>query len=341
MPIVRPLAAPLLALAAAPRRARARPRRRGVDRSRHREDPPVGRRAGRRDRASSAARNEFEAFQIAIAGPGRQRARERERPDGPGRHDRRRAALPRGAHRARQRLGPRRRDRALAGRPRPRRGRARGRAAERVPLPGPRRRERARSGSRCSCPPTRPRASTRARVAVTWDGGAATVPVTLTVWPFTLPSTRVAPERLRLHLRRDPVRARRRLGRRASRRCAPGTARFALDHRISLSHVDDGYSALDHFASLYGPAARRRRARRGSAGARMTVGRAHGLRLDLVELLPPARLVRAALPVHLRRAPAHLRLERHPRPRGAPRRPPTPSCAPSSPPRSRRRTRTA
>ena len=45
------------------------------------------------------------------------------------------------------------------------------------------------SGWRCSCRPRRRRASTPAGSTVSWDGGAATVPVTLTVWPFTLPSS--------------------------------------------------------------------------------------------------------------------------------------------------------
>ena len=95
--------------------------------------------------------------------------------------------------------------------------------------------------------------------------------MTLTVWPFTLPSTASLKTRVRLHLGRDHdghgvcdadafAALRERYG------------RLALDHRLTLSHVDDGSRGrLDHAASLYGPAHRRRRPpTRAARGARMT-----------------------------------------------------------------------
>jgi hypothetical protein len=89
-------------------------------------------------------------------------------------------------------------------------------------------------------------------VVVSWDGGSATVPVTLSVWPFTLPST--ASLRSAFGFSYGAIPAGHGLGwgdAFASLRARYGA--FALDHRISLSHVDDGYAALDHFATLYGP----------------------------------------------------------------------------------------
>jgi hypothetical protein len=89
-------------------------------------------------------------------------------------------------------------------------------------------------------------------VSVSWDGGAVTVPVTLTVWPFTLPST--SSLRSAFGFSYGAIPSGHGLGwgdAFASLRARYGA--LALDHRISLSHVDDGYTALDHFASLYGP----------------------------------------------------------------------------------------
>jgi hypothetical protein len=87
-------------------------------------------------------------------------------------------------------------------------------------------------------------------VSVTWTGGGATVPVKLTVWPFTLPSTSSLKSVFGLswtalpaahHLSGDALSAlRARYG------------QLALDHRISLSHIDDGVQDLGHFGSFYG-----------------------------------------------------------------------------------------
>jgi uncharacterized protein (TIGR03382 family) len=88
-------------------------------------------------------------------------------------------------------------------------------------------------------------------VRVTWDGGAATVPVTLTVWPFTLPSS--ASLKSAFGFQYGAIPSGHGLGwgpAFAELRARYGA--FALDHRISLSHVDDGYASLDHFASLHG-----------------------------------------------------------------------------------------
>jgi len=88
-------------------------------------------------------------------------------------------------------------------------------------------------------------------VAVTWDGGAATVPVALTVWPFTLPST--ASLKSAFGFTYGAIPAGHGLGwGDAFAALRARYAAFALDHRVTLSHVDDGYSALDHFDALYG-----------------------------------------------------------------------------------------
>jgi hypothetical protein len=90
-------------------------------------------------------------------------------------------------------------------------------------------------------------------VNVTWDGGSKAIPVTLTVWPFKLPSTASLKTAFgftwgALNTAHgvstgDAI---------ASLRAAYN--RFALDHRITLSHVDDGAgNDMTHFASYYGP----------------------------------------------------------------------------------------
>jgi hypothetical protein len=89
-------------------------------------------------------------------------------------------------------------------------------------------------------------------VTVAWADGAATVPVTLTVWPFRLPSTASLRSAFKLSYGGLP-----------SAHGVSGTAfaalrarygALALDHRISLSHHDDGlWSDLGHFDQYYGP----------------------------------------------------------------------------------------
>ena len=82
---------------------------------------------------------------------------------------------------------------------------------------------------------------------MSWDGGAATVPVTLTVWPFTLPSSASLKTAFGFTYGAIPsghgVSA---AGAFAELRERYG--RLALDHRVTLSHVDDGSAALDHAA---------------------------------------------------------------------------------------------
>jgi uncharacterized protein (TIGR03382 family) len=102
-------------------------------------------------------------------------------------------------------------------------------------------------------PPEAPAGEYTGSVSVTWQGGSATVPVSLTVWPFTLPSTASLKSAFSFTYGAIPgghgvgaadafAALRERYG------------RLALDHRITLSHVDDGSAAIDHAASLYGPA---------------------------------------------------------------------------------------
>jgi uncharacterized protein (TIGR03382 family) len=113
-------------------------------------------------------------------------------------------------------------------------------------------------------------------VRVTWDGGAATVPVTLTVWPFTLPSTASLKSAFGFQYGAIPTGHGLGWGLAfAELRARYGA--FALDHRITLSHVDDGYTSLDHFASLHGASID------GKAPTRLP-----GARLTAVELMGSA-----------------------------------------------------
>jgi hypothetical protein len=88
-------------------------------------------------------------------------------------------------------------------------------------------------------------------VKVTWDGGEATVPVALTVWPFAIPSTSSLKSAFGMSY-----------GTLATAHGVTGDAlsalrarygSLALDHRITLSKIDDGNGSLDHFASSFGP----------------------------------------------------------------------------------------
>jgi uncharacterized protein (TIGR03382 family) len=90
------------------------------------------------------------------------------------------------------------------------------------------------------------------QVQVTWDGGAATVPVTLTVWPFRLPSTSSLKSIFLFTYGAIPAEhgtsgmsfytLRQRYG------------ALALDHRITLANHDDGaWSDLSHFDTWYAP----------------------------------------------------------------------------------------
>jgi hypothetical protein len=87
-------------------------------------------------------------------------------------------------------------------------------------------------------------------VSLAWQGGSATVPVTLTVWPFTLPSTASLRTAFGFYYGAIPA------GHGVNDPAAVATIRarygqLALDHRISLSHFDDGGSVLSHLGTTY------------------------------------------------------------------------------------------
>ncbi len=84
-------------------------------------------------------------------------------------------------------------------------------------------------------------------------GGAAlaTVPVTLTVWDFALPSTSSLQSHFAVYYGDLPARH----GGVSGDALSTLRARYAqlgLDHRISMGGVDDGNRSLDHFAQFYG-----------------------------------------------------------------------------------------
>jgi hypothetical protein len=101
-------------------------------------------------------------------------------------------------------------------------------------------------------PPDAPSGDYTGSVRVTWDGGEATVPVALTVWPFTLPST--ASLKSAFGVSWGTVRG----AHGATTEAALATVRarygqLALDHRVTLSKIDDGNQELGHLATVYGP----------------------------------------------------------------------------------------
>ncbi|WP_248353912.1 DUF4091 domain-containing protein [Anaeromyxobacter oryzae] len=112
-------------------------------------------------------------------------------------------------------------------------------------------------------------------VNVTWDGGSKAVPVTLTVWPFTLPSTASLKTAFGFTWGALNVAD----GVSSSDDVAALRAiydRFALDHRLTLSHIDDGAGDdMTHFASYYGPSIDGTAATR-LPGAKMTAVEAMG-----------------------------------------------------------------
>jgi hypothetical protein len=113
-------------------------------------------------------------------------------------------------------------------------------------------------------------------VSVTWDGGGTDVPVTLTVWPFGLPSTASLKSAFGFTWGALNV------AHGVSSTAAIASLRevynrFALDHRITLSHVDDGaWNDLNHYASYYGPSID------GTAATRLP-----GAKMTAVELMGP------------------------------------------------------
>ena len=144
-------------------------------------------------------------------------------------------------------------------------------------------------------------------VVVHASGGDVAIPLTLTVYDFALPSTSSLKSFFAMYYG-DLIAAH---GSAATAGDAHSTlrARYAqlgLDHRISVSNFDDGNSNLDHFTSFYGPLIDGN-APTQLAGARITLDRLHrralglGLR-ELGELLQGQELVRLPLRLHLRRA---------------------------------------
>jgi uncharacterized protein (TIGR03382 family) len=87
-------------------------------------------------------------------------------------------------------------------------------------------------------------------VDVTWDGGAVTVPVTLTVWPFTLPSTASLKSSFVFSYGAIPSEHKLTGDAHAALRALYG--QLALDHRVTLSRADDGNPELDHMTAFYG-----------------------------------------------------------------------------------------
>ncbi len=102
-------------------------------------------------------------------------------------------------------------------------------------------------------PPGTPAGDYHGTVTVSWSGGSAGVPVTLHAWPFTLPSTSSLKSAFGFYYGAIPA------GHGITDPAAMAALRsrygqLALDHRITLSHVDDGDASLDHVAQVYGPA---------------------------------------------------------------------------------------
>jgi len=88
-------------------------------------------------------------------------------------------------------------------------------------------------------------------VTVTWTGGSVDVPVALTVWPFRLPSTASLASAFQLTYGGLPSAHGVSGDAFATLRARYGA--FALDHRISLSSHDDGqWNDLSHFEAVYG-----------------------------------------------------------------------------------------
>jgi Glycoside hydrolase 123, catalytic domain len=101
-------------------------------------------------------------------------------------------------------------------------------------------------------PPGTPSGTYSGQVQVTWDSGSATVPVTLTVWSFTLPS--VSSLRSAFFLNYGAIPAEHHVSGDAFYRLRARYGAFALDHRISLANQDDGmWTDLSHLDAYYGP----------------------------------------------------------------------------------------
>jgi hypothetical protein len=100
-------------------------------------------------------------------------------------------------------------------------------------------------------PPDAPPGDYAGEVRVTWDGGEAAVPLSLGVWPFTLPST--ASLKTAFGLTWSALRVAHGVDGDAFSALRARYGELALDHRLTLSKIDDGSRDLDHFAAFFGP----------------------------------------------------------------------------------------
>lgn len=89
-------------------------------------------------------------------------------------------------------------------------------------------------------------------VNVTWDGGAATVPVRLTVWSFALPSK--ASLKTAFSLQYGALPSAHGVSGDAFSTLRARYGQMGLDHRITLGKIDDGNRDLDHYSTFHGPA---------------------------------------------------------------------------------------
>jgi uncharacterized protein (TIGR03382 family) len=88
-------------------------------------------------------------------------------------------------------------------------------------------------------------------VSVSWDGGGASVPVSLEVWPFTLPAS--ASLKTAFGFTWSALRVAHGVDGDAFSALRARYGELALDHRLTLSKIDDGNRDLDHFAAFFGP----------------------------------------------------------------------------------------
>jgi uncharacterized protein (TIGR03382 family) len=102
-------------------------------------------------------------------------------------------------------------------------------------------------------PRSAPAGTYRGDVRVTWSGGEARVPVSLRVWPFSLPSTASLKSAFGFSWTGIPAAHGLSAGDAFSRLRAR-YGELGLDHRVSLSHVDVGDASPDNMARYFGAA---------------------------------------------------------------------------------------
>ena len=102
-------------------------------------------------------------------------------------------------------------------------------------------------------PPSAPAGTYQGSVRVTWAGGEATVPVSLRVWPFTLPSTASLKSAFGFSWGGIPAAHGLSAGDAFSRLRAR-YGELGLSHRISLSKVDVGVFTPEHMGQYFGAA---------------------------------------------------------------------------------------